>query len=140
MIKEGIKQGTSWLQQKDERLEGDEPQIEENPEAEEEEPTDDEVERGPTAGIENLINAMRADQNIALARELWDDSAQIQSAIMVLLNATAGANPIGMSMEVITEVRNVFQRLWRRSRNRNQTDRAETYRRYVDDMHSLMKG
>ena len=38
MIKEGIKQGTSWLQQKDERLEGDEPQIEENPEAEEEEP------------------------------------------------------------------------------------------------------
>ena len=109
-------------------------------EEEEENPTDDEVERGPTAGIENLINAMRTDQNIAIAREFWDDSAQIQSAIMVLLNATAGANPIGMSMEVITEVRNVFPRLWRRSRNRNQTDRAETYRRYVDDMHSLMKG
>ena len=113
---------------------------ERNGEEEEENPTDDEVERGPTAGIENLINAMRTDQNIAIAREFWDDSAQIQSAIMVLLNATAGANPIGMSMEVMTEVRNVFQRLWRRSRNRNQTDRAETYRRYVDDMHSLMNG
>ena len=109
-------------------------------EAEEEDPTDDEVERGPTAGIENLINAMRADQNIAIAREFWDDSAQIQSAIMCLLNATAGANPIGMTMEVMTEVRNIFQRLWRRSRNRNQTERADTYRRCVDDMHSLMNG
>ena len=87
-----------------------------------------------------MINAMRADHNIAIARELWDDGAQIQSAIICLLNATAGANPIGMTMEVMTEVRTVFQRLWRRSRNRNQTERADTYRRYVDDMHSLMNG
>eukprot|EP00435_Cladocopium_sp_Y103_P044674 s1582_g12.t1 len=59
-------------------------------EGEEEEPTEDEVERGPIAGMENLINAMRSDQNVALAREFWDDSAQIQSAIMSVLDASSG--------------------------------------------------
>ena len=81
-----------------------------------------------------------ARQNIALAREHWDDSAQIQSAIICLLDATASANPIGMTMEVMAQVRNVFQRLWRRARNRNHDDRAATYRRYVDYMHGLMNG
>ena len=106
-------------------------------EAEEESPTDD---RGPTFGMDRLVDAMRIDQNIALARELWDDGAQIQTAILHILNASAGPNPIGITMEVITQVRNVFQRLWRRARNHNQNDRADAYRRYIDDMHGVTKG
>ena len=107
-------------------------------EGEEENPTDDEIERGPTVGMDRLVNAMRIDQNVALARELWDDASQIQTAIIHVLNASAGPNPIGLTMDVITQVRNVFQRLWRRSRSRNQNERADAYRRYIDDIHGVM--
>ena len=109
-------------------------------EAETENLTEDEEERGPTVGIDRLVNAMRIDQNTALARELWDDGAQIQTAIIWLLDASAGPNPIGLTTEVINQVRNVFHRLWRRARNRNHRDRADAYRRYIDDMHGVMNG
>ena len=88
--------------------------------------------------MDRLVNAMRIDQNVALARELWDDASQIQTAIIHILNASAGPNPIGLTMDVITQVRNVLQRLWRRSRSRNQNERADAYRRYIDDMHGVM--
>ena len=106
----------------------------------EEEPITDDEDSGPTAGMENLMNSMRRDQNTALANERWGDASEIQQGIMVLLDASQGEHPRGMTMEVVTNVRNIFQRLWRRARNRGSAERADAYRRYVDDMHGIMRG
>eukprot|EP00435_Cladocopium_sp_Y103_P026701 s3747_g6.t1 len=121
----------------------DEPQdeVRQGEQGEEEHLTEDEpVEPNSFAGMNALVNAMRADQNAALAAELWNDASQIQAAIMTVLDASGGPRPIGMTMEVVTSVRNVFQRLWRAARNRGRTERADAYRRYVDDMYGIMQG
>ena len=60
--------------------------------------------------------AMR--QNNALAAELWHEASQIQGAITLVLEASGGATPTGMITEVVTGIRNVFQRIWRRARIR----------------------
>ena len=107
---------------------------------EEEAPTEDPVERGPTEGMDTLMKAMRMEQNDALAAELWYEASQIQRAIMLVLEASGGSAPTGMTTEVVTGIRKIFQRLWRRSRNRGWTTRTANYRRYIDDMHGTMNG
>ena len=98
------------------------------------------VEQSPGGGATALLENMRMDQNAALAGERWLEANQIQQAIMVLLEATSGPEPEGLTMEVTTQIRNVFQRLFRWHRNRGSDERAERFQRYVQDMHGLMQG
>jgi len=104
----------------------------------EEEKTTDDEEAGPTEGMNTLMDAMRSEQSAALADGLWSDAAQIQGAIMTLLAASTGTTPRGMTAEVVTSISNVFQRLWRSARNHGRIQRADAYRRYVDDMFGVM--
>jgi hypothetical protein len=87
-----------------------------------------------------LLENMRLDQNAALAAERWLEANQIQQAIMVLLEATSGPEPEGLSVNVARQIRNVFQRLFRWHRNRGSDEKAERFQRYVQDMHGLMQG
>ena len=106
---------------------------------EEETPTEDPVISGPTEGTDNLLESMRRDQNAALALEAWED-ASIQRALITVLDASAGANPIGMTMEVVETIRGIFQRLYRLARNRGHNDRANAYYMYVNYLHTVMQG
>ena len=110
---------------------------------EEETPTEDEEEHGSTEGMSNLMDALRDalrnDQNVALAVELWNDAAQIQRALMTVLGASSGRNPRGMTIDMINGIRSVFQRLFRTCRNRGRDDGAQVYRRYIDDLHGVMR-
>eukprot|EP00435_Cladocopium_sp_Y103_P037889 s202_g10.t1 len=105
-------------------------------EGEEESPTEDAKAPG---GATSLLENMRLDQNQALAGERWTEAGQIQQATLVLLNATSGPEPEGLSTNVATQVRNVFQRLWRWHKNRGLEERAARFHRYVEDMQSLMQ-
>ena len=123
------------------RAENTDESMEQQQDAEEEEaPMEDPVERGPTEGMDTLMEAMRREQNDALAAELWYEASQIQGAIMLVLEASGGSTATGMNTEVVTGIRNVFQRIWRRARNRGWTTRAANYRGYIDDMHGIMNG
>ena len=66
----------------------------------------------------------RWNRTSALAAELWYEASQIQRAIMLVLEASGGSSPTGMTTEVVTGIRKIFQRLWRRSRNRGWTTRT----------------
>ena len=107
----------------------------------EEEPrTEDEHVNDPQPhGAERLLSNMREDQNTALSGQRYSEANNIQNAIITLLDATSGPNPEGLTMTVITEIRNVFQRLWRWHRNRGSDERAERFRLYVQDMQQLMR-
>ena len=106
---------------------------------EEEAPTEDEEVQGETEGMSNLMDSLRNDQNVALASELWNDAAQIQRALMTVLDATSERNPRGMSIDVVNTIRSVFERLYRTARNRGREDRAQAYRRYIDDLHGVLR-
>ena len=110
--------------------------------AEEERLTDDEVEPSSTEGMSNLMDAMRREQNIALTREAWEDASMIQQALITILDASSGTNPVGMTMAmgVIERIRGIFQRLHRLARDRGHNDRAGSYLRYVEDLHGIMRG
>ena len=110
--------------------------------AEEEAPTSDAEadENGGQSGLEKLLQHMRNDQNsIALAAESGNESNEIQHAIVLVLDATAGPEPEGMSMRVTNGIRHVFQRLHRYHRYRGQDERRARFRLYVESMESLMR-
>ena len=107
--------------------------------AEEEQGTDDEHVNEVSSGAERLLENMRLDQNVAIASERWPESSQIQQAILILLEATSGEEPEGLSMGVVTQIRNVFQRLMRWHRNRGLDEPQERFRQYVENMQSLMR-
>jgi hypothetical protein len=44
-----------------------------------------------------------------------------------------------MSIDVVNTIRSVFQRLYRTARNRGREDRARAYRRYIDDLHGVLR-
>jgi len=71
------------------------------------------VEQSRGGGATALLENMRLDQNAALAAERWLEANQIQQAIMVLSEATSGPEPEGLTLNVTTQIRNVFQRLFR---------------------------
>lgn len=108
--------------------------------AEGEVPTDDEV-TGANASpgsMSTLLDNMRVDQTLAFSGERWTEASQIQQAIICLLEATTGPSPEGMSMEVVSTIRNVFQRLYRWHRNRGSDQRAGRFQTYVQNMTNLM--
>ena len=89
--------------------------------------------------ITALLENVRRDLNIALQAERWTESNQLQGAVNILLDATNGPNPEGLSMRVVRDVRNIFQRLFRIHRNRGLEERRDRFRVYVEDMNSLMQ-
>jgi len=89
--------------------------------------------------ISPLLEHVRRDLNIALQAERWTESNQLQGAVNILLDATGGPNPEGLSMRVLRDVRNIFQRLFRIHRNRGLEERMERFRVYVEDINSLMQ-
>ena len=109
--------------------------------AEEESPTSDAEadENGGQSGLEKLLQHMRKDQNIALAAERWYVANEIQQAIVLVLDATAGPEPEGMGMRITNGIRNVFQRLHTPPRNRGQDERRDRFRLYVENMERLMR-
>ena len=109
--------------------------MEQEPGEEEDQVQDPEVSPGnPAILVENL----RRDQNISLAAERWAEASQLQTAIMMVIDATSTGGT-GMTMEVVTGVRNICQRLFRFRRNRGLEERAEKIQTYVRDMDSLMR-
>ena len=86
-----------------------------------------------------LVDSLRADQSAALFGERWMEASQLQNAILVILEASGGAEPEGLSMRVVSEIRNICQRLYRWHRNRGSDERAARFRTYVDNMTSLMQ-
>ena len=103
---------------------------------EEESPADD-PEISPDSAV--LLDNLRKDQNNALAGERWNEASQLQQAIVTLLDATSGPNPEGLSMRVLTAIRNIGQRLYRYHRNRGLDERSERFYLYVTDLQSLMR-
>ena len=110
---------------------------------EEESPTTDVEDNSVTrpTGVEALLQNMRIDQNRelnrALAGERWHDASEIQQAICLLLDATGGDQPEGLSLRVTNAIRNVFQRLYRFHRNRGDDERRDRLRLYAEDIQSL---
>ena len=110
---------------------------------EEESPTTDVEDNSVTrpTGVEALLQNMRMDQNRelnrALAGERWHDASEIQQAICLLLDATGGDQPEGLSLRVTNAIRNVFQRLYRFHRNRGDDERRDRLRLYAEDIQSL---
>ena len=90
---------------------------------EEDDPTEDEPVT-PETGMQNLWDRIKVR---ALAQELWYEAAQMQQAVIILLDACSGNPPTGMTMEVIQSLRGVFQRLYRYSRNRGGGVMADVY-------------
>ena len=109
--------------------------------AEEESPTSDAEadENGGQSGLEKLLQHMRKDQNIALAAERWHEANEIQQAIVLVLDATAGPEPEGMGMRITNGIRNVFQRLHTYPRNRGQDERRDRFRLYIENVERLMR-
>ena len=97
--------------------------------AEEENPTSDPA--IPPGDTTALLENLRRDQKDALAVERWTQANQIQQAIVVLFDATAGPHPEGLSMQVLTTIRNIFQRLYRHHRNRGLDETTERLQTYV---------
>ena len=97
---------------------------------EEEQVQDPEVSPGnPAILVENL----RRDQNISLAAERWTEASQLQTAIMMVIDATSTGGT-GTTMDVVTVVRSICQRLFRFHCNRGLDERAERFQTYVTDM------
>ena len=105
---------------------------------EEENPAEDDP-VAPDTGIINLVERMKLHLNTALGQELWYEASQMQQAVIILLDASAGNPPTGLTMEVKQNLRGVFQRLYRYSRNRGGGVMIDIYREYIDDMHGLMQ-
>ena len=113
----------------------------EEEENDQDEALNDEAEVGQLNGdqmLETLCNRLRDHLNEMLAQENYRDADQIQTAIMCILNAIGGPTREGFTDRVITEVRNIFQRLFRRARNEGRLNHAEVYRGYVDEMFHRM--
>ena len=49
--------------------------------------------------------------------ENFEDAAVIQNAIVVLIDGSRGANPEGMSIEITSELKAIFEGLVRSSRS-----------------------
>ena len=93
----------------------------------------------PDEGMKVLVERMEVHVNTALAQELWYEASQMQQAIMIVLDASSGNPPTGMSMEVVQNPRGVFQRLYRYSRNHGGGVMIDIYRQYIDDMYRMMQ-
>ena len=104
---------------------------------EEDPPEVDPLEEGE--GMKILVERMKVHVNQALAQELWYEASQIQQGIMIVLNASSGSAPEGMSMNVVQNLRGVFQRLYRYSRNRGGGTLTEVYQQYIDDVYHMMR-
>ena len=107
-------------------------------EAEESDSLTEDGSTSPCPSLSRLLDNLKGQQNAALAREAFNNASQIQGAIIAALEATA--NSIGITTNLVNEVRNIFQRMFRVATNQGDEDRANSYRRYVDNLHGMVGG
>ena len=107
-------------------------------EAEEETPENDALVHIDPASKEGelvrIIRHLRAQVNQAIAHEHFEDAADIQKTLTTVLDS-AQCNP-ALTMELARQVAGVYQRLFRRARNRGNNALAEIYHGYVEDLYS----
>jgi hypothetical protein len=107
----------------------------EGEEHEEESPTDDEMGENEIqeheTELSNLMRNLRRLQNEAIASERFEDASDLQTSILACLNAAR--DNTGLNAELITTVRNCFQRLYRKNRNKGNNAIADMFHTYVED-------
>lgn len=103
---------------------------------EEKKQEDDQLLDGSMQGISSLMDHIRQDQNAALAAEDWRAAAEMERATMVLLDRSFEGPEL--SMEEVMQIRAIFKRLYRQTRNNGHYERADKYQRYIDEMVPLM--
>ena len=111
-------------------------------EAEEESPADDDMggaveTPADEAPLGNLMRNTRSLQNGALATERFDDAAEMQTAILAVLEATAMGE--GLTAATLRSVPACFHRLYRRNRNLGHTVAAEVYNGYAENRQPLLE-
>ena len=87
--------------------------------------------------MENLLNNLRAQQNEYLANELYEDARELQRAIDNVIDAKETGT--GLTSDLLFQVRNAFQRVFRKARSRGEEWLSQVYKFYVDDMQQLLK-
>jgi hypothetical protein len=110
---------------------------------EEEAATDDDMDNGDGGEnqadgtqLSNLMANLRRVINEALAAERFEDASELQTAALATL--TAASQNSGLNMELVTTVRNCFQRLYRKVRSRGEEGLATTFGVYADDFQRLL--
>ena len=109
--------------------------------AEEEEPADDVVtEVDPTSRegeLVDIIHHLRGQVNQALAHGHFDDAADIQTTLTTVLDSSHTNQRL--TSELARQVIGVYQRLYRRSRNRGNMVLAEMYQNFASNMNSMFR-
>jgi hypothetical protein len=112
----------------------------EGEEPEEESATDDEMgeteEPQPTE-LSNLMTNLRRLQNEAIANERYEDASDLQCSILAGLNGIRDST--GLNAGLITTVKNCFQRLFRKNRNRGNNEVANTFHMYVENFQLVLQ-
>ena len=111
-------------------------------EAEEESPTDDDMgganeTPADERPLSNLMRNMRRLQNGALATERFDDAAEMQTAVLAVLESTAMGE--ALTATTLRSVQTCFQRLYRKNRNRGHTTAAEVYSGCAENLQPLLE-
>ena len=83
-----------------------------------------------------IIRHLRDQVNVALAHQHFDDAADIQTTLTSVLEA-AGENP-NLTLQLARQVTGVYQRLYRRCRNRGNRELSSMYYRFANDLHSFL--
>ena len=109
--------------------------------AEEEEPADDVVtEVDPTSRegeLVDIIHHLRGQVNQALAHGHFDDAADIQTTLTTVLDSSHTSQRL--TSELARQVNGVYQRLYRRSRNRGNMVLSEMYQNFASNMNSMFR-
>ena len=87
--------------------------------------------------LENLLNNLRSQQHECLANELFEDAREFQRAIDNVIDAKESGT--GLTSDLLFQVRNTFQRMFRKARNRGEEWLSQAYKIYVGDMQELLK-
>ena len=87
--------------------------------------------------LSNLMRNLRRLQNEAIASERFEDASELQTSILACLNAARDST--GLNAELITTIRNCFQRLYRKNRNKGNNAIADMFHTYVEDFQLVMQ-
>ena len=85
----------------------------------------------------NLLNNLRSQQTECLAIELFEVAREVQRAIDNVRDAQEPGT--GLASDLLFQVRNTFQRVFRKARNRLEEWLSQVYKFYVEDMQELLK-
>ena len=84
-----------------------------------------------------MIRHLHDQVNQALAHGHFDDAADIQTTLTTVLDSSRSSP--NLTVELARQVNGVYQRLYRRSRNRGNMVLAEMYQYFVNNMSSMTR-